>query len=361
MTNHDKAPINNDVAVVHQWDNVLRGRTDKKTDRKLQEADFEWETYLLYNGTDSTAEMSVLWKAEQNKVCEICWDTNGNDHGCYDNTWTNCRTLVRQDFPGGDLGPLGEHSSGDSSGDHYQYTIDQDLSANSKYYYRVKCGTGCIGGSFHTPPDSEDDTTKLVVYGDSRSGPEIHDVVARTIMDYSSDYANIVLHTGDFVRNGECMASWDEDPMSADFGNVRELMRTVPFQVSRGNHENSGGCISGNDKFADYDSLFNEVFPYKYPALAYSLNNRRLYYSFNYGSAHISVLDQYDYEGDEEEIKSSDQYNWLSSDLDAAGSRWRIVMMHRPIYSANPNRDDYNEDLQELFEAKNVDVVLAGE
>jgi len=359
--NHDKAPISNAVAVVHKWDDVLRGRTDKKTDRKLQETDFEWEPYLIYNGTDSTAEMSVLWKAEENEDCEICWDVI--DRGCSSSEWANRYELVREDPPIGDLGPLGDHSSGD----HYQYTIDQDqgqgLDANSKYYYRVKCGAGCIGGSFYTPPPNEDNITKLVAYGDSRSYPEIHDVVAKAIIDHSSEYAHIVLHTGDFVANGECMGSWDSDPMNPGSDYVRELMRTAPFQVARGNHENSGGCLSANDEFGDYDSLFNEVLPYNYPALGASpVDDRRLYYSFNYGSAHICVLDQYDDEGDEEEIiQGSPQYQWLSSDLDAAGSRWRIVMIHRPIFSANPNRDDYNEDLQELFETKNVDlVVLAG-
>ena len=350
------------AAAILLVDRVFKGRVS---------AGFEWEPYITYPSETNSKEFTVLWKADKGDTCEICWDISpGGSAGC-SNSRDQCQSVGSSSF----LGPLGRDSS-DSTGDHHVYTISNLPNHDTTYRFSVECGSTCMGdGSFTTPPEPND-PTRILVYGDSRSGPSEHDEIAETMFRVSADYTNLALHLGDFVRNGECMSSWDEDPMSSSYPNIRKLMQNVPLQVCRGNHENNGGCLSyPGDAFSDYDSLMDEVFPeYPYKALYSDIytgdrtgwkpyGEARLYYSFNYGNIHVSVLDLYDYEGDEDTSSvtaTSDQYNWLKDDLDSAGNRWKIVTIHRPIYSANPNRADLNDDLQSLFEQKDVRMLLAG-
>ena len=85
-----------------------------------------------------------------------------------------------------------------------------------------------------------------------------------------------------------------------------------------------------------------------------------VYYSFDYGNAHIAVLNTNDMYP-----MSQAQRNWLVNDMTASDAMWKIVMMHRAAYSAgkNINKPDtmiMREVLIPLFDRCDIDLVFSG-
>ncbi len=82
------------------------------------------------------------------------------------------------------------------------------------------------------------------------------------------------------------------------------------------------------------------------------------WYSYNWGDAHILVLDS-----EEPMAVGSDQYNFAQADLAAnQGEKWRIVAIQRPPYSSTTNNSSSRlaQVLVPLFQAYRVNLVLSG-
>ena len=83
------------------------------------------------------------------------------------------------------------------------------------------------------------------------------------------------------------------------------------------------------------------------------------WYSYNWGDAHILVLDS-----EQPFATGTDQYNFAQSDLAAhQGDAWRIVALQRPPYSstsANSSSVPVKQYLVPLFQSENVNLVLSG-
>ena len=91
----------------------------------------------------------------------------------------------------------------------------------------------------------------------------------------------------------------------------------------------------------------------------FSLPNNERWYSYDWGDAHILVLDS-----EQPYAPGSPQYEFAEADLAAnQEKRWRIVVIHRPPYSstsANSSTEDVQDYLVPLFEQQNVQLVLSG-
>jgi hypothetical protein len=83
------------------------------------------------------------------------------------------------------------------------------------------------------------------------------------------------------------------------------------------------------------------------------------WYSYNWGDAHILVLDS-----EQPYTPGSAQYSFAQADLAAhQGDAWRIVVSPRPPYSStsvNSSSKPAQQYLVPLFEAQHVDLVLSG-
>ena len=83
------------------------------------------------------------------------------------------------------------------------------------------------------------------------------------------------------------------------------------------------------------------------------------WYSYNWGGAHILVLDS-----EQPFATGTAQYNFAQSDLAAhQGDAWRIVALQRPPYSstsANSSSVPVKQYLVPLFQSENVNLVLSG-
>jgi len=108
--------------------------------------------------------------------------------------------------------------------------------------------------------------------------------------------------------------------------------------TSMGNHEGQG-------------TLFAKYFPYD---LA---QDNRFYYSFEYGTALFIAIDQFT------SIKpGSKQYLWFENTLKTANNKWKIVLLHKPGFTAGGHKNNkiVQKILQPLFQKYNVNLVLAG-
>jgi len=274
---------------------------------------FRKQPYLLPSG-DETG-IFVQWQTYQNASCRIEWGT--------DTAYADGEAAV------------------ESYGPDYQYHYRFDnLLQGTHYYYQVVCATDTVRGDFFTGP-SGDAVYAFYAYGDTRSQPQTHDQVAQAIVaDFQNDTLarTFIVNSGDLVEDGDEESDWDNEFFSASMPSVREMMRRLPYLAAVGNHEGNG-------------ILFAKYFPY--PMMADGTN----YYAFDYGPVHFTVIDQYD-----DYSPGSTQYNWIKNDLEQATKPWKIVLMHKPAWSAGGHSNDEETQtyLVPLFEQNGVSLVING-
>ena len=118
-------------------------------------------------------------------------------------------------------------------------------------------------------------------------------------------------------------------------GAAGSLFTSKPWFVANGNHDNN-----------KVQSFFNN-------GLSSRSND---YYSFDYGNAHIVVLDS----GHSGSLPAT-QLTWLSNDLAAASSaKWKIVVLHWPFYCHNErDLEGSSRDALAIFDQYGVDLCIS--
>lgn len=145
--------------------------------------------------------------------------------------------------------------------------------------------------------------------------------------------ARFIVHNGDLTEDPDQEKEWD-----SFFGQAAKWLVKVPLMPVTGNHDE----IQGNAKrFTSHFAV---------PANGAEGAIPGTNYSFNYGYAHIVVLDT------ESNLKV--QTSWLRGDLQSNRQPWTIVAMHRPAYGGN--RYEKIEDWIKVFDEYGVDLVLQG-
>ena len=269
--------------------------------------------YLIYPGVNT--EMQVIWQLNDTYPSNIEWGIDT------DYSKGNAKT----------------HEYGKDHQHCYKIT---DLKTSTKYYYRVIAETDTFAGNFYTGPESEATKVTFFAYGDTRSNPSDHDKVAeRIIANYKEDKnaQTIIINRGDLVRNGDDEEDWDRQFFDPSYKNIQELFRTLPYLAVMGNHEKTG-------------QLFAKYYPHPF-------FSDRYYWSFDYGPAHIVILDQYT-----PYSSGSAQYKWLEKDLSSTVKPWKFIVMHEPGWSAKKNRNnpDVQKYIQPLCNTYRVQMVIVG-
>jgi hypothetical protein len=208
------------------------------------------------------------------------------------------------------------------------------LKRGTTYYYQAFPGEAGKG-SFNTPPD-EDAPFEFVVYGDTRTRHDVHRAVIASLLKYA--HPDFVLHTGDLVADGNDSSLW---PIFFDA--ERELLREAAFFPTLGNHERDAGNY--------FDFL-----------------NARPYYSFDWGSAHFTVINS-DIENAaptpaEREVFWQTQTRWLEDDLkNSQTAAFRFLIAHHPPMTAVKRRQGDNPHmtaLEPMFEKYRVSASFYG-
>lgn len=156
--------------------------------------------------------------------------------------------------------------------------------------------------------------------------------------------ADFILNTGDLVDNGNDFVEWKRMFNSA----VDTLMDTVMMSAS-GNHEERG----------DYAQVNNFV----YSNLPDQDTTTGVYYSFDYNTAHIAVLNSNDLNDDNG--LSDAQIQWLTEDMNSSDKAWKFVAIHKAPYSNGSHFDDddvsaIRTQLMTLMPELDIDVVFQG-
>jgi len=283
--------------------------------------------YLVYV---SNTEMKIQWQLAKTDTCAFEWGTSSGIYSSVPFTTTE--------------------DSSDNNRHIHSYTITIDpLLAGTTFYYRVLMNGAYQTGSFNAPPAASAADLKFIVYGDSQLFAEMHNQVAGAIVNtYNADplFKTFILRTGDLVQNGGSENSWEIEFFSPALGNVLQLLATVPCISARGNHDVGG-------------RLFQKYFPYPF-------QSGGCYWSFDYGPAHIAIVDQYVSYSTE-----SDQWKWLNGDLNAASTKipkpWIFIVLHEPGWTATPagaightNNSNVQNLIQPLCKDNGVSFVFAG-
>ena len=264
--------------------------------------------YLIYGG-DPT-QMTVLWQLDVYQVCTVRWGLTAS-------------------YSAGmaSLEPLGETQ--------YEYTIT-GLIPVTLYYYQVD---GVGSGVFRTAPENAAISVKLLAFSDPQGSPQGFDGACASMIDTLTrdpSFQTLAVCAGDRADEDD-EATWDAQYFARSWENKLSFLARMPVSGPRGNHEFAG-------------VVFRKYYPYPYIS--------DFYWSFDYGPAHIIVLDQFvNY------APGSPQYQWLVSDLAATSKPWKIIALHMPGWSADnvhENDPEVQDYIQPLCLQYGVDFVISG-
>ena len=169
----------------------------------------------------------------------------------------------------------------------------------------------------------------VVVYGDSRTGHEIHKKIVAGILSWKPA---AVFHVGDFVDKDKNLNDW------ARFHEITaELRNKTEFFPAKGNHEDDG------------KNYFRQL----------EIPGNKKWYSLARNGIDFIVLDSESALG-----KGSEQYNWLAAQLSADRSKnfFTAVILHVPVFSSGEHGSSrkLGASLVPVFEKFGVDIVFAG-
>jgi hypothetical protein len=265
--------------------------------------------------TGDNTQMKVVWQLDAPLTSTLQWGTN-------------------RQYSAGTL------TATSDAPDYLQAYTLTGLKPGTKYDYRIVVNSAAATGTFYAAPETTATNLKFFAYGDTRTNRAAHNLIAgQVISTYTADpaYQTLNLAVGDLVSGGDEEESWTTELFDPREQNIRTLLANLSFLTVRGNHEGSG-------------KLMEKYFPM--PFVAYG------YWSFDYGPAHIVMLDQY-----VAFWAGSTEYAWLENDLAASQKNWKFIVLHEPGWSAgggHANKLPVQTDIQPLAEKYGVSIVFGG-
>lgn len=249
-------------------------------------------------------------------------------------------------YPGIDIGITGFFYY-DFELNHYTATIN-GLEEGTTYYYRLgneERGWWSDTGSITTQDGSDKVTFINVTDSQSQTQAQFERGWAN-VLDKAFDMydVDLILHTGDNVDNPDNIRQWQWLFDTAS----DEIMNTY-YMPASGNHEAFGENAIVN-KFV----LSN---------LPEQDTTTGAYYSFDYNNVHFMVLNTNDL--NENDALSDEQIEWLKADAASSDAQWKIVAIHKAIYSNGSHYDDddvcaMRTQLSALMPELGIDLVFQG-
>ncbi len=244
-----------------------------------------------------------------------------------------------------DLGDMNIHSS----------TL-ANLDPGTTYYYRVGYGNNLSSIYSFTTEAINTNSFKFLIFGDSQSGiatdPQYGPWKTTIQNAYRANKdAKFFVNVGDLVEIGQLYTHWNNW-----FDAAKGVIDTIPEMPVEGNHETYQSANFNSGKPKDFVSQF--PVPQNGPD-----GLKGQVYSFDYGNAHIVVLDSQE---DEEETVSGDileaQKAWLDKDLKSTNKTWKLVFFHKtPYYNkATRSNEQIKAAFQPIIDKYHVDVVFNG-
>lgn len=249
-----------------------------------------------------------------------------------------------REFPGVDLGIIGI----------YPFTLHlnrnivkiEGLEKGKTYAYRVgneEYGWWSETGYIKTA-DGSDDVTFLHITDSQGQNEKQYSVVSNVLSAAKKLYPDLdlIVHSGDMVDEGSNVNYWRY------FFSCSEALLSTPLMPVSGNHEAKG----------DYALADNFVLP----SSVEQDETTGYYYSFDYNNVHFIMLNTND--SDENGLGEA-QLEWLKADAAASDAQWKIVVLHKAVYSNGSHFDDdevvaMREQFATLMPELGIDVVFQG-
>lgn len=276
---------------------------------------------------------------------------------------------------------VGSAYLGDYIHHHAQFT---NLTSERTYTYSVETtGSSNIDydGSFTTAKEELDANDALVIYGDSKgsysydeqNGFELvyheHDDVVHAIMNYPSvenpDPPLFILNVGDLTDDHRVINTWKNDFF--DDLLYYDAINTRPILCCLGNHDcqysNPSDRYTQNGNSVCLDTACYDIL-YEFPTNNYS--NSELFYSFDYGQIHFTILNSQAWNDGVYEWWSDDylsdefQLNWLEQDLAGTDKPYRIVLYHIPGSDGFVTGYELNTLHEQIFKKYHIQAVFRG-
>ncbi|MCS7463156.1 PA14 domain-containing protein [Paenibacillus doosanensis] len=229
--------------------------------------------------------------------------------------------------------------------------LAEGLTPGTAYKYRVgSAGNWSPEGSFMTEAENENDYEFLYMTDSQGSNSQDYEVFANTLKQGLEHYPNakFMVMTGDQVDAGSLESQWLDY-----FGKPQNMFLKLPIMAAVGNHE------------GPYNDNYYYHFNYPNDSIQNPLPPGSVY-SYDYGDAHIMVLNTMDIGWDDRQKESfRQQVEWLKKEVAQTDKKWKIVAFHKAIYSlGNHALDtdilDMRQMLYLVFDQLGIDVVLQG-
>ena len=219
-------------------------------------------------------------------------------------------------------------------------------------YNRAKDGLQApLEGSFRTLYSPERKEIHFLAFGNT--GGENGGAKILLSEQMAKQQADFVIHTGNLTASG-----LNADADVEFFGPYRDTLLLTPLFVAIGANEYGPQRDSRDSK------SFVRTNYSRYHNMSWS-NATPKYYSFDTANARFIFLDAngaYGAVWAPDLDEKSAQYKWLQSALAGAAEKWKIVVLHAPLYSTGENGPAYETAarLVPLFEKYGVNLVLQG-
>ncbi len=198
----------------------------------------------------------------------------------------------------------------------------ENLKLNCNYSYKVGSDSNLSKiYDFTTPGNVQE--TKLLVWGDSRTGRSARTALALHAAENVFDFA---IHTGDVVGTGSDDMMWRRY-----FEDVEPFSSAIPTLYAVGNHDGP---------------FYN---------MRYHIAMDSPYYSYRQQDILFIVL--------ESNFPEGVPIEWINLTLSQSNASWKIAVFHTPAFEMLPNRDDNHYIIEHwgpIFDKHGLDLLLTG-
>lgn len=301
-------------------------------------------------GEDSSTEVSITWLTKYSVTGTDIELLPYSENPAFTGKPTAGENIkayyesVDKTYPGADLGILALLPF---TRDYVKHTIKlSNLEPGAKYSYRIgdaERGWWSETGTITTAEGGDEDFTFIYVTDPQAQRPDHYKRFAEVIETASAAYpeAKFVVSAGDQVDEGTNMKHWSYLLNSTD------KLLDLPVMPTSGNHEDEGAAVSENFVLPNVPEQDEET---------------GVYYSYDYNNVHYTVLNTNDIVDDK---LSDEQLEWLKNDIRSSDADWKILVLHKALYSNGSHFDDgevngMRSQLSALLPYLGVDLVLQG-
>jgi len=189
---------------------------------------------------------------------------------------------------------------------------------------------------------------------------QIYDEVRKGDIDF-------IAHTGDIVENGTYHTQWEDFLIEAAV--EKPVMKLVPYYPAPGNHERHNEKVYGRH---NYDTVFpnSRFYTKKFKDVILIFLDSGLIFDQNGDFSSLTVRDSL-YRKYLVSRPDSKKSSWLEEQLASAQEKYKIILIHHPLFSYGKHSRDWDEtwgmnleqkrgELTQLFKEYNVQLIIAG-